>query len=382
MTMLRAALVAVLLVGQVQCRRNKTHPHKHVSKAPKDKKDTYSKRHELEPGLAGGLILFWHFHKAGGTSFCRLLKSAGYKEGGYNCGCSFPPQILVKGSWRPNPLRFDARYAAEAVARSMKKRHAGVCMVEHGDEFPTPEVLRNFSADWRALGGKLAAVVREPWGRFTSTYYRDYGDFLLKLDERNGTIEAKEMRARNWTQADVDAQARGVSLEAFADPKFNSTPMGRHARTWGSTNRANFYVRHLNGIDDGGAPLGETHLRAAVEALDDFTHVFLLDGDVQVQAQRNLTDTKLKIKQAQSNNPFHNRKHPENLRIPPPPDVDHYRATFAKENCLDLLFFAEVQRRIERDGTCRGCAPAPDPRDPPEAVCRAAAAATTKKEAP
>ena len=32
------------------------------------------------------LVLFWHFHKAGGTSFCRMLKEAKLREGGYNCG--------------------------------------------------------------------------------------------------------------------------------------------------------------------------------------------------------------------------------------------------------------------------------------------------------
>ena len=90
------------------------------------------------------LVLFWHFHKAGGTSFCRMLKEAKLREGGYNCGCNFRRTVEGRRGVSENPLRIGAKRSAIAIAEDMARRGADVCMVERGSEFPTADELRGF----------------------------------------------------------------------------------------------------------------------------------------------------------------------------------------------------------------------------------------------
>ena len=310
------------------------------------------------------LVLFWHFHKAGGTSFCRMLKEAKLREGGYNCGCNFRRTVEGRRGVSENPLRIGAQRSAFAIAEDMARRGADVCMVERGSEFPTADELRGFSADWRGLGGALVAVFRDPWQRFTSTFLRDYGELFLHA------FSEKEFRNNGYGAADVAAQKRTATIEDFASPTFNATPMGHHARVWGSINRPNFYVRHLVGVDDGDVVMTMRDLKAALATLAYFTHVFLLDGDIQRGVQHNLTGRDdVHIRKPQSNNPYSGANAAKrNKRLPAPPDVAHYNATFARENCLDAALVAEVRRRVARAGTCAGCAPAP-PSSAPKDVC-------------
>ena len=107
---------------------------------------------------------------------------------------------------------------------------------------------------------------------------------------------------------------------------------------------------------------------AALATLAYFTHVFLLDGDIQRGVQHNLTGRDdVHIRKPQSNNPY-SGANARDKRLPAPPDVAHYNATFARENCLDAALVAEVRRRVARAGTCAGCAPAP-PSSAPKDVC-------------
>ena len=157
---------------------------------------------------------------------------------------------------------------------------------------------------------------RTPTGRqrFTSTFLRDYGEFFLHA------FSEKEFRNNGYGAADVAAQKRTATIEDFASPTFNATPMGRHARAWGSINRPNFYVRHLVGVDDGDVVMTMRDLKAALATLAYFTHVFLLDGDIQRGVQHNLTGRDdVHIRKPQSNNPY-SGANKRDKRLPAPPE--------------------------------------------------------------
>jgi len=123
----------------------------------------------------------------------------------------------------------------------MKRGRADVCMLECGYDFPAPAELRDFAVAWRARGGKLAAVFREPWARFKSNYERDFGDLAQRL-----------VTGKLYNSAFSEA-AYNASLTAtigdFGARDFRDAPMGHHAKTWGAINRPNYYVRLLNGLD-------------------------------------------------------------------------------------------------------------------------------------
>lgn len=186
---------------------------------------------ESDP-YASRLVLFVHFHKAGGTSFCRLLKDAKLKEMGYNCGCNFkrwvPRMVRQKGERRKKRTMVPGKGAigpegtARKLADEMARNRADVCMLERGYDFPPPDEFRNFSRAWRALGGTLATVFREPWARFKSTYERDYGDFQLFLSA------GKRLEHGTFSDADYNRSAN-ATIADFAGRDFRETPMGHHA---------------------------------------------------------------------------------------------------------------------------------------------------------
>ena len=261
------------------------------------------------------------------------------------------------------------RYGAQPGGRV----HAGVRLRLSDARGAT--LLRDFAVAWRARGGKLAAVFREPWARFKSNYERDFGDLAQRL------VTGKLYSAA-FSEAAYNASLT-ATIGDYGARDFRDTPMGHHAKTWGAINRPNYYVRLLNGLDlpHADAPskrevanLTEAHLAAAIDLIDSvFTHVFLLDGDVQIAAQHDLigrNDTAMT--QTYSNNPYstqstkatNQRNKPDAGHIAKPPDTGPYRAAFEAANCLDApapAFYGEaVRARIAARGACAGCAgPAP-----------------------
>ena len=177
-----------------------------------------------------------------------------------------------------------------------------------------------------------------------------------------------------------------LTIQQFAQPDFREHPAGREAAKYGAFNRPNFYVRLLNGLDGRGggkdrhgakhgvgpeASIGPRELQRALDALAQFDHVFLLDGDLQAAARKQLMGRDTSMPRA-SNRHYSS----ENLRLHPERvalllETKSYRTRFAEENCADRALYAAVQRRVRLAGTCRGCAPedfflaaAPLPLDP------------------
>jgi len=198
------------------------------------------------------LILFFHFHKAGGTSFCQLFKTAGLRQRmqltkNVNCGCKFQKWVGTEENearqgedslknathaFIEGPNRLIQPDGAGRLAGYMKRERADVCMLECGYDFPTPAELRDFAVAWRARGGKLAAVFREPWARFKSNYEREFGDLASSA----------------FSEAAYNASLT-ATIGDYGAGDFRDTPMGQHAKTWGAINRPNYYVRLLNGLD-------------------------------------------------------------------------------------------------------------------------------------
>ena len=99
--------------------------------------------------------------------------------------------------------------------------------------------------------------------------------------------------------------------------------------------------------------IGPKELRAALEVIDAFDYVFLLEGDLQPSLRSALLGKDVPMP-ARSNSFFSSaalREHPDRLAKLPP--TDYYKRTFRRENCADFAFYYSLQKRLA--GTCAGC---------------------------
>lgn len=291
-------------------------------------------------------MFFLQFHKAGGSSFCALFHHAGLRTHDTHAGvrrpghahCNCKSKLLGNLSSPEGP---------RLMMAEMARRNLDVCMMEESWKFPVADALRRFAIQWRALGGEIATTIRDPWARFESTFLREHGTSVHK-------------------------GYGNLTIQQFAQPDFREHPAGREAAKYGAFNRPNFYVRLLNGLDGRGggkdrhgakhgvgpeASIGPRELQRALDALAQFDHVFLLDGDLQAAARKELMGRDTSMPRA-SNSHYSSenlRLHPERVALLP--ETKSYRTRFALENCADRALYAAVQRQVRLAGTCRGCTP-------------------------
>ena len=166
-------------------------------------------------------IFFFHFHKAGGTSFCELFSRAGLRtpakmtRRGFE-GCNCNTRLLgnnATGHHLKQAHNIDETWragGAARMARAMAAAGLDVCMIEESWKFPTPAQLHTFAEEWRSLGGVLATSFREPWSRFRSTYLREHGY----------------------------ARATNLTIAQFAKRNYAQSPTGGAVVKYGFFNRA------------------------------------------------------------------------------------------------------------------------------------------------
>mmetsp|Transcript_20632 Transcript_20632/g.61536 ORF Transcript_20632/g.61536 Transcript_20632/m.61536 type:complete len:220 (-) Transcript_20632:70-729(-) len=179
-------------------------------------------------------IVFFHLHKAGGSSFCHAFRASGLRTARANCNCPF--------------LHLGKANAANNTRAKMRRLRLDVCAIEAGRQFPTVDGLRHFASAWRARGGRLATCVRDPWERFRSNYFRELavnnraqsGALNRSLSPGNfPEASLREDSPRAYRETDLWLGLENFTIEDFA-AHGQETPNGRK---WGAFNRPNFYAR-------------------------------------------------------------------------------------------------------------------------------------------
>lgn len=109
-------------------------------------------------GRAAQPLVYLHFHKAGGTTACSLVRTGGLTvNDADNCNC--------------NDDTFQSALRAgdgASVARYMQSQGLDACFVEHVQWWPEPRHLAAMREHVR-----LATTLRDPWARLRSNYERD-----------------------------------------------------------------------------------------------------------------------------------------------------------------------------------------------------------------
>jgi hypothetical protein len=131
-------------------------------------------------------IFFFHFHKAGGTSFCELFSRAGLRtpakmtRRGFE-GCNCNTRLLgnnATGHHLKQAHTIDETWRAGGAARmaiAMAAAGLDVCMIEESWKFPTPSwpvwtytLVNKLRADKMCKGCSPPPPVRKPtrrmWG--------------------------------------------------------------------------------------------------------------------------------------------------------------------------------------------------------------------------
>lgn len=195
-------------------------------------------------------LVFLHFHKAGGTSVCQVLRNSTLrtpidKHGKVDKGCNCRRSVPLGGS-------------GADLAGALATDRVDACAVEHSWLWPTPGRFREMVA---GFNGTLSTLLRDPWARFRSNYQRDFHLVLVRENTRMAVADFGGLRGDRST----------------------------NVRTWGPYNRPNFYVRLLNGLataDSALLPLGREHLEEAKSVLSLFDSVMVLSEAPSAAAHR------------------------------------------------------------------------------------------------
>lgn len=191
--------------------------------------------------------------------------------------------------------------------RKMLEASYDVCFIEAPKFLPVRSTkLVSVLNTWK---GSTATMLREPWGRYKSSYDRDFS----QIGRANYSIE--EFRQ--------DICGNGL---------------------YGHYNKPNFYVRMLAGLaNDPVAEATQTDLQNAIQVLRALDHVFILEkiDEGDMLAQFSGTPEHFPHK---SNNPYSVWLEDTSDHLPEPPNSDHYEATYYNENALDVALYNEAVR--------------------------------------
>lgn len=213
------------------------------------------------------LVLFLHFHKAGGTSIISYLKSYGMK---YKLGKKeiqkktkqWYKDGLLYQSMNINQLKITSQATnTSAVAQSTfweyfyDKQQIDVVNLEYN--YLLPEV--NFKVDLYKF-----TQLRHPWSRFRSTYERE---LWLKCKDDTPCLENDTLEKWMINQTGVF--------------------YGNRVQLWPGILGDNYYIRMLNGIaDKQGTNLTYKHLEVAKAVLDTFDTVLILEDGEDVNLKK------------------------------------------------------------------------------------------------
>jgi hypothetical protein len=164
-------------------------------------------------------IIFLHFHKAGGTSFCNMLQNTRYKTHG-NCGCGFLKELLNPPTiHKTKKITTDFRkhnnnnnnnntknndnnnyaFILKNVIDSMLRKDIKICSLEKVEEWN--KLINPIKFHRGLFIGKLVTSLRNPWERAVSNYERDYSRVICINRENNrGNNCLKNFTIEKWSQ--------------------------------------------------------------------------------------------------------------------------------------------------------------------------------------
>ena len=221
------------------------------------------KYHEQSPTANDTIIMYLHFHKAGGTS---VAKAAEKRHKLYPLSSNGIPKIVIKKTQRPKTIPFWL-YSEEELTDFLQGLHADhvtfIAMENHW--FRNASMVDELFKRKNSL--ELATQLRNPFSRFLSNYL-----FAVQFHE----IEQSEAMANLTLVARLRAYHLCVDVGGMESDSLELCSAGKRAR-YNGTNEWNMFVRVLSNNFDREHEVTENDLETAKSELDKFDLVTVLE---------------------------------------------------------------------------------------------------------